>query len=93
MAFSPANRAALLASDEFIFIVNTVLENGKHTEKLIMATAIWKLVANNCKAKQAIKSSSIMRQIDACSRELAIYGKTEDELFNTLTTIRNILDS
>lgn len=93
MAFAPSNRAAFLSSIEFILVVNTILENGKHDERLLVATTIWKLVANNCKAKNAIKSSSILRSINACCRELAIYGKTEDELFNILTIINNILDS
>lgn len=66
MTFNTDNRAALLSSSDFQRIMYSVLDKDEPgDEQLLIAVAIWKLVANNAKGKTAIKNSPIMSKLRA----------------------------
>lgn len=71
LAFNPDNRAALLSSSDFLRVVCSVLEkNELGDEQLLIAVAIWKLVANNAKGKNTIKNSPIMGKLNGLKEKL-----------------------
>lgn len=67
MSFSVANRAALLASDEYLYAIKSVIETGTVDEQLLAITSIWKLIANSYKAKHSIRNGSILSKIQTLS--------------------------
>lgn len=71
LAFNPDNRVALLSSDDFLRVVCSVLDkNELGDEQLLIAVAIWKLVANNAKGKNTIKNSPIMGKLNGLREKL-----------------------
>lgn len=71
LAFNPDNRVALLSSADFLRVVCSVLDkNELGDEQLLIAVAIWKLVANNAKGKNTIKNSPIMGKLNGLREKL-----------------------
>lgn len=71
LAFNPDNRVALLSSSDFLRVVCSVLDkNELGDEQLLIAVAIWKLVANNAKGKNTIKNSPIMGKLNGLREKL-----------------------
>lgn len=70
-SFNPENRTVLLSSPDFLRVLCTVLDkNEMGDEQLLIAVAIWKLVANNAKGKNAIKNSPIMNKLHTLKDKL-----------------------
>lgn len=92
MAFSPGNRTALLTSNDYIFVVKMILDNGSNQEKMLIVTSIWKIIVNNCKAKNEIKNSQIGKKLNVCSQQIVMKGDTEGDLFKVLSLVHKILD-
>ncbi|XP_071451541.1 rotatin [Hetaerina americana] len=61
LSFHPQNRARLLSSDDFLELLNQILNKrgGRVCHKEAAASAIWALSANNFKGKQILKQAGI----------------------------------
>lgn len=71
LTFNPDNRAALLSSSDFLRVICSVLDKPElGDEQLLIAVAIWKLVANNAKGKNTIKNSPIMGKLMGLKEKL-----------------------
>lgn len=69
--FNSDNRVALLSSSDFLRVVCSVLDkNELGDEQLLIAVAIWKLVANYAKGKNTVKNSPIMSKLTGLKEKL-----------------------
>jgi hypothetical protein len=94
MSFIPANRTALLASDDYVYVLKSTFDVDNYEQLFLVATMIWKLVANSQKAKQQIKNSSIPRKMNECLKKLSrLENCEENDLYNVLKIIEQILDA
>ncbi|XP_062560483.1 protein rotatin homolog [Armigeres subalbatus] len=94
MSFVSSNRPALLASQDYMYALKSVLDGSDATEQLLVVSSIWKIVANNFKGKAAIKSSPIPRRLSALLRQRSLLERCEDDdLFNVLTIVVNLLNA
>ncbi|XP_055593623.1 protein rotatin homolog [Uranotaenia lowii] len=94
MSYVPSNRPALLASQDFMCTVKSVLDGENCSEQLIVASSIWKMIANNYKGKSAIKNSAIPRRLSALLKQRSLKERCEDdELFNVLNVVVKLLNS
>ncbi|GAB0090183.1 hypothetical protein DMENIID0001_048780 [Sergentomyia squamirostris] len=94
-AIQENNGAALLASADFLKIIKATLDDGAdRNEQLMISIAVWSIVANNYRAKNAIKSTSIPGKIQRIQRMLVLEGNTseDNQLFMVLDTLTNILN-
>lgn len=72
LTFNADNRVALLSSPDFLRVVCAVLDKTElGDEQLLIAVAIWKLVANNAKGKNTIKNSPIMSKLNGLKEKLS----------------------
>lgn len=71
IAFNAASRPTMLASPELMYVLKNVLEKGTPTEQLIVATVIWRLVANCYKAKHAFRCGSVLESLWSLGARLA----------------------
>lgn len=71
LTFNTDNRVALLSSPDFLRVVCSVLDKNEFgDEQLLIAVAIWKLVANNARGKNTIKNSPIMGKLNGLKDKL-----------------------
>ncbi|XP_052871704.1 protein rotatin homolog [Anopheles cruzii] len=102
LTFVPANRSALLASADYMFILQSALQQSSHPEEqLVGAVAVWKLIANSHKGRAAVKGSPLVRMCGALWKHYALKDvaradstgcRTTEELWNVLATVRRILE-
>ncbi|KXJ71869.1 hypothetical protein RP20_CCG019454 [Aedes albopictus] len=94
MSFVNNNRPALLASQDYMYALKDVLDGTDSAEQLLVVSSIWKMIANNFKGKAAIKSSPIPRRLNALLRQRSLLDRCEDDdLFNVLTIVVNLLNA
>lgn len=62
-AFNTSNRSALLSSADFLRVSYSVMEDKIFADQLLITVAIWKLIAQNNKAKNIIKNSPIFGKL------------------------------
>lgn len=108
MSFSAACRPALCASDELMYAFKAVLEqtddsgHGAHAQQLLVCTAIWRLIANNYRAKHALRAASVPARLTSLADRLQRHRATEvvnigrqsnrSELQFTLEVLRLLFD-
>lgn len=95
MSFSVANRAALLASDEYMYAMKYVIETGTADDQLLVITSIWKLIANSYKAKHSIRNGSIIPKIQALADRIQSTDSTDrksKELRDVIDTVIQIFN-
>lgn len=63
LTFNTENRNTFLYSKPFINIVILILDRNILTEQLLVVISIWKLIANNHKAKNVIKNGPIYKKL------------------------------
>lgn len=63
MTFNTGNRNTFLYSKPFINVVILTLDRNISAEQLLVIISIWKLIANNHKAKNAVKNSPIYQKL------------------------------
>lgn len=96
LTFVPNNRAALLASADYMFILQNALQRTScRTEVLMAAVAVWKMIANNQRGKAAIKSSPLVRLIEGQVKHYSMTpeGNDKNELWCVLMTVYHILNA
>lgn len=99
MSFNTTNRSILLISDDFLYVIYSTLESGTLLEKLLVVTSIWKLIAQNFKAKNVIKNSKIFNKLRKLHDEHENYQideeneETYEELAIAIKYVMNILRS
>ncbi|XP_065076156.1 protein rotatin homolog [Ochlerotatus camptorhynchus] len=94
MSFVNNNRPALLASQDYMYALKSVLDETDPAEQLLVVSSIWKIIANNNKGKSAIKSSPIPRRLNALLKQRSLLERCEDDdLFNVLNITVNLLNS
>ncbi|XP_049290028.1 uncharacterized protein LOC125767467 [Anopheles funestus] len=94
LTFVPANRPALLASSDYMFILTNALQRTScRGEVLMAAVTVWKMIANNQRGKAAIKSSPLVRLIEGQVKHYSMTpeGNDQNELWNVLMTVYHIL--
>lgn len=84
-AFNTNNRSALLTSSDFIRVCYNILEEKTYAEKLIITVAIWKLIAQNNKAKNVIKNSPIYGKLRQSKESVdrLTHGSKQTVAFNS----------
>uniref|UniRef100_A0A182JF50 Rotatin N-terminal domain-containing protein n=1 Tax=Anopheles atroparvus TaxID=41427 RepID=A0A182JF50_ANOAO len=96
MTFVPANRPALLASSDYMFMLQNALKcTATRNEQLTAAVTVWKMIANNQKGRAAIKASPLVRHIGALVNHHSMEAGTitQDELWDILMTVYRILQA
>lgn len=63
MTFNTENRSTFLYSKPFINIIILTLDRNIPAEQLLVTISIWKLIANNHKAKNVIKNGPIYQKL------------------------------
>lgn len=63
MTFNTENRNTFLNSKPFINIIILTLDRNIPAEQLLVAISVWKLIANNNKAKNVIKNGPIYQKL------------------------------
>ncbi|XP_053658857.1 uncharacterized protein LOC128707924 [Anopheles marshallii] len=94
LTFVLANRPALLASSDYMFILANALQRTScRGEVLMAAVTVWKMIANNQRGKAAIKSSPLVRLIEGQVKHYSMTpeGNDQNELWNVLMTVYHIL--
>ncbi|XP_035901362.1 uncharacterized protein LOC118507232 [Anopheles stephensi] len=94
LTFVLANRPALLASSDYMFILwNALQRTSCRGEVLMAAVTVWKMIANNQRGKAAIKSSPLVRLIEGQVKHYSMTpeGNDQNELWNVLMTVYHIL--
>ncbi|XP_058458275.1 protein rotatin homolog [Malaya genurostris] len=92
MSFVTSNRAALLASNDYMHALKVVLDGTETTEQMIVISSIWKVIANNHKGKSAIKSTPIPRRLSALLKQRSLLEQCEeDDLYNSLSIVVQLL--
>uniref|UniRef100_A0A182MXW6 Rotatin N-terminal domain-containing protein n=1 Tax=Anopheles dirus TaxID=7168 RepID=A0A182MXW6_9DIPT len=94
LTFVLANRPALLASSDYMFILQNALQRtSSEMEVLMAAVTVWKMIANNQRGKAAIKSSALVRLIAGQVKHYSMTpeGNDQNELWNVLMTVYRIL--
>ncbi|XP_053670517.1 uncharacterized protein LOC128720842 [Anopheles nili] len=94
LTFVLANRPALLASSDYMFMLqNSLQRTSCGREILIAAVTMWKMIANNHRGKTAIKSSPLVRLIAGQVKlhSMTPGGNDQNELWNVLMTVYRIL--
>ncbi|XP_050081131.1 uncharacterized protein LOC126568659 [Anopheles maculipalpis] len=94
LTFVLANRPALLASSDYMFILwNGLQRTSCRGEVLMAAVTVWKMIANNQRGKAAIKSSPLVRLIEGQVKHYSMTpeGNDQNELWNVLMTVYHIL--
>uniref|UniRef100_A0A1B0GI58 Uncharacterized protein n=1 Tax=Lutzomyia longipalpis TaxID=7200 RepID=A0A1B0GI58_LUTLO len=91
-AMDSANTAALLSSEDFMRTVKMILDGSDREDQLNASVAIWSMIANNTRAKNAIKSTSIPGKLQAIQNNLILAGNTEgNHLYSSMENISKIL--
>lgn len=93
MAFLQTNRAILLTSQDFQYIVKDIIEFGNDEERVAMVVTLWKLVANSCRSKNEIKNSATYKKLNDLSNGLAVKKKTDTLLFQVLSCLMDVLNT
>uniref|UniRef100_A0A182P9D1 Rotatin N-terminal domain-containing protein n=1 Tax=Anopheles epiroticus TaxID=199890 RepID=A0A182P9D1_9DIPT len=96
LTFVPNNRTALLASADFMFILQNALQRTTcQVEVLMAAVAVWKIIANNQRGKAAIKSSPLVRLIEGQVKRYSMTpeGNDQNDLWSVLMTVYQLLKS
>lgn len=94
MSYVANNRPALLSSDDYMYALKSVLDGSDPAEQLIVVSSIWKVIANNHKGRNAIKSSPIPRRLNALLKQRSLLEHCEDDdLFNVLNIVVKLLHS
>lgn len=108
MSFAAACRPAMCASDELMYAFKVVLEcsddgvQGKHEQQLLVCTTIWRLIANNYRAKHALRAASLPARLASLADRLGRNKATDEaeiaqqssrsELQFTLEVLRLLFD-
>ena len=77
-----------LLTDEFLNLLNSTLTEGTPEEKLLVTVMIWKLIADNYKAKHTIKCTSIPRKLKSIAED---HNNPESNLTEIVEIVINIL--
>lgn len=93
MSFLTTNRAALLTSKDFIYIVKEILDSGNDEEQLTIIVALWKIVANSNRHKNEIKNSLVYKKLNDLSNKLAVKNKTDTQIYEVLNCLLNVLST
>ncbi|XP_059622683.1 protein rotatin homolog [Phlebotomus argentipes] len=91
-ALSDSNIAALLTSTDFVQTTKSILDGSDREDQLNIAVAIWSIIANNHRATNAIKTSSIPGKINKIQNQLILDNATNSQLCQTLEDITKILN-
>uniref|UniRef100_A0A182QXR5 Rotatin N-terminal domain-containing protein n=1 Tax=Anopheles farauti TaxID=69004 RepID=A0A182QXR5_9DIPT len=94
LTFVLANRPALLASSDYMFILQNALQRtASEMEVLMAAVTVWKMIANNQRGKAAIKSSPLVRLIAGQVKHYSMTpdGNDQNQLWGVLMTVYRIL--
>lgn len=87
-----SNRPGVLTSDSILRVFEESLNSENELEQKIIVIAIWKLIANNAKAKTTIKSTSIPLILNNVLKQMSIDDDIEDnELYNLIAIVNGIL--
>ncbi|KFB47543.1 hypothetical protein ZHAS_00015506 [Anopheles sinensis] len=96
LTFVNANRPALLASSDYMFMLQSALNRAASRGDQTMATVtVWKMIANNHKGRAAIKASPLVRHIADLVKfhSMTAEGNEQDDLWNALMTVYRILQA
>lgn len=93
MAFSLGNRAAMLASDELMYVLKNVITDGTADEQLMAVTCVWKLVANNFKGKHAIRNGTLMAKLNGLISNFEATSTTTASGINIASDMTEALDA
>ncbi|XP_058118353.1 protein rotatin homolog [Anopheles ziemanni] len=96
LTFVNANRPALLASSDYMFMLQSALNRSASRGEQTMATVtVWKMIANNHKGRAAIKASPLIRHIAELVKfhSMTAEGNEQDDLWNALMTVYRILQA
>uniref|UniRef100_A0A182JWF6 Rotatin N-terminal domain-containing protein n=1 Tax=Anopheles christyi TaxID=43041 RepID=A0A182JWF6_9DIPT len=94
LTFVLSNRSALLASADYMFILqNSLQRTSSRMEVMMAALSVWKMIANNQRGRATIKSSPLVRLIEGQVKHYSMTpeGNDQNELWCVLITIYQIL--
>lgn len=74
----------MLASDELMHVFKLVIEKGSTADQQLVVTAVWRLVANNYKAKHIFRCGTLISALWSLSRRLAQKEPHDDEALGEL---------
>lgn len=84
-AFNTTCRPALVASDELMYVLKCVVDDGTPAEHLIVTIIIWRLVANCYKAKHTFRCGSVLDSVWSLKNRI---GDSCDDTDDDQTTER-----
>lgn len=92
MCCHSSNRPGILTSESLMQVFKETLSSENELEQKIVVMAIWKLIANNAKAKTTIKSTAIPLVMNSILRTMSSDDNFEEnELYNLIVIVTGIL--
>lgn len=93
MCSHATNRPGILTSESLMQVFQEILDSSNDLEQKIVVTAIWKLIANNAKAKTTIKSTVIPSVLNKILKTMSSDDNFEEnELYNLIVIVSGILN-
>lgn len=84
-------------SDDYLYIVQSILDNGTANEQLLIVSSIWKLIVQNYKGRHVIKNSRIYVKLRKLYEKLQmnankISGTNENEDDDNERAMETLID-
>lgn len=73
-------------------MLRSIIESGSIEEQLLVTSSVWKLSANNYKAKHSIRNSSIVSKLTALFIRLKALSSDDNPELNELLYVLEILN-